>query len=76
MIDDELELDMPQNQAKLLIFSDTQWSGALQSTTFGFTEISGQNDDDVVFECESSLWVVRESLAQNCKRQHRTDILE
>ena len=55
MIDDELELDMPQSQAKLLIFSDTQWSGALQSTTFDFTEISGQNNDDVVFECESSL---------------------
>ena len=55
MIDDEMELNMPQNQAKLLIFSDTQWSGALQSTTFGFTEISGQNDDEIVFECESSM---------------------
>ena len=55
MIDDELELDMPQNQAKLLIFSDTQWSGALQSTTFDFTEVSGQNNDDIVFECESSM---------------------
>ena len=33
-IEDELEIEIPNNQAKLLIFSDTQWSGALQSSSF------------------------------------------
>ncbi len=55
MIQDELELEMPENQAKLLIFSDTQWSGALQSSSFDFTEINGNGNSDVVFSCESSL---------------------
>jgi len=42
-------------QAKLLIFSDTEWAGAFQSSNVDFTEISGQNDDDILFECNSSL---------------------
>ena len=55
IINDELEIDIPSNQAKLLIFSDTQWSGALQSSSFPFTEINGNNDDNIVFTCESSI---------------------
>ncbi len=46
---------MPEGQAKLLIFSDTQWAGAYQSSNTSVIEISGQNDDDVMFECNSSL---------------------
>ena len=55
IIKDELEMEIPNNQAKLLIFSDTQWSGALQSSSFPFTEIEGNNNDSVVFTCESSI---------------------
>ena len=55
MIQDELELEMPENQAKLLVFSDTQWSGALQSSSFDFTEINDSGNSDVLFTCESSL---------------------
>ncbi len=54
-ISEELEMTIPENQAKLLIFSDTQWSGALQSSSFPFTEIEGSNDDYVLFNCESSM---------------------
>ncbi len=53
-IKDELEMEIPNNQAKLLIFSDTQWSGAFQSSSFPFTEIKGDNDDSIVFTCDSS----------------------
>ena len=53
-IKEELESTIPENQAKLLIFSDTQWSGALQSSTFPFTEIDGNDDDFILFSCESS----------------------
>ena len=38
-IKNELEVEIPNNQAKLLIFSDTQWSGAFQSSSYPFTEI-------------------------------------
>ena len=54
-IKEELEKEIPNNQAKLLIFSDTQWSGAFQSTSFPFTEKNGNNDDSVIFACESSI---------------------
>ncbi len=54
-ISDELKSEMPKNQAKLLIFSDTQWSGAFQSSNIDFTEIDGQNDDSITFKCESSM---------------------
>ena len=53
-IDEELQMEIPNNQAKLLIFSDTVWSGAFQSTSYPFTEIEGNDDDSVVFTCESS----------------------
>jgi len=55
IIESELQLEIPDNNAKLLIFSDTQWSGALQSSSFGYTEINGQSDTSVIFGCESSL---------------------
>ena len=51
----ELEADIPGNQAKLLIFSDTTWTGAFQSSTAPFTEINGSNDDDFMFSCQNSL---------------------
>jgi len=55
IIESELQLEIPGNNAKLLIFSDTQWSGALQSSSFDFTEINGQDDTSVIFGCDSSL---------------------
>ena len=51
----ELEADIPSNQAKLLIFSDTAWTGAFQSSTAPFTEINGSNDDHMMFSCQNSL---------------------
>ncbi|MEO2265110.1 MAG: hypothetical protein ABGW49_04395, partial [Nitrosopumilus sp.] len=55
IIRSELKMEIPDGYAKLLIFSDTNWAGALQSSSFDFTEIDGQNDDSVLFGCESSL---------------------
>jgi len=54
-VQSELNEKIPDGQAKLLIFSDTEWAGAFQSSNIDFTEISGQNDDGVIFECNSSL---------------------
>ena len=54
-VQSELNNKIPDGQAKLLIFSDTEWAGAFQSSNIDFTEISGQNDDSVIFECNSSL---------------------
>jgi len=54
-VQSELNNKIPDGQAKLLIFSDTEWAGAFQSSNIDFTEISGQNDDGVIFECNSSL---------------------
>jgi hypothetical protein len=54
-IQEELQNEIPENQAKLLIFSDTDWSGALQSSSFEFTEINGSGDSDLIFDCTSSL---------------------
>ena len=54
IIQEELEKEIPENQAKLLIFSDTEWSGALQSTSYDFSEIVGQSDTSILFGCEPS----------------------
>jgi len=54
-IEAELRSEIPKGEAKLLIFSDTKWSGVLQSTSFDFTEIVGQNDRSIVFGCEPPL---------------------
>ena len=54
-IEAELRSEMPKGEAKLLIFSDTKWSGALDSTSSDYTEIVGQNDRSIVFACEPSL---------------------
>ena len=53
-IADELRKEVPDGKAKLLIYSDTNWSGAYQSTTFDFTEVSGQGDKSIIFGCEST----------------------
>jgi hypothetical protein len=53
-IESELKKEIPEGNAKLLIFSDTRWSGALQSSSFDFTEINGQGDKSIIFGCESS----------------------
>ena len=53
-VQSELNEKIPDGQAKLLIFSDTEWAGAFQSSSVDFTEIVGQNDDDVLFECNST----------------------
>lgn len=55
IVQSELDVEIPDGKAKLLIFSDTTWSGAFQSSNHDFTEISGQNDDDVLFGCDSTL---------------------
>ena len=54
IVQSELNEKIPDGQAKLLIFSDTEWAGAFQSSNVDFTEISGQNDDDILFECNST----------------------
>ena len=54
-IESELRLEIPEGKAKLLIFSDTEWSGALQSSGFDYTEIVGQRDKSIIFGCEPSL---------------------
>jgi hypothetical protein len=54
-VQSELNEQIPKGQAKLLIFSDTEWAGAFQSSNIDFTEISGQNDEDILFECNSSM---------------------
>lgn len=55
VIQSELRTEIPDGKAKLLIFSDTAWLGALQSSSFDYTDIGGKNDDSIVFGCESSL---------------------
>ncbi len=54
-IEEELQSEIPEGKAKLLIFSDTEWSGALQSSSFDYTEVDGKRDTSIVFGCESSL---------------------
>ena len=55
MVQSELNEEIPNRQAKLLIFSDTEWAGAFQSSNIDFTEIAGQNNEDVLFECNSNM---------------------
>ena len=55
IVQSELNEKIPDGQAKILIFSDTEWAGAFQSSSVDFTEIGGQNDDDILFECNSTL---------------------
>jgi len=50
----ELKSEIPEGKAKLLIFSDTKWSGALQASSFDYTEINGQHDRSIIFDCETS----------------------
>ncbi len=50
----ELKSEIPEGKAKLLIFSDTTWSGALQASSFDYTEINGQHDRSIIFDCETS----------------------
>jgi len=54
IIESELRKEIPDDKAKLLIFSNTQWSGAMESSSFEYTEIAGQGDKSVIFDCESS----------------------
>jgi len=51
----ELGSEIPEGKAKLLIFSDTEWSGAFQVSGFDVTEINGQRDRIIIFECEPVL---------------------
>ncbi len=53
-IESELKKEIPEGKAKLLIFSDTQWSGAMESSSFEYTEINGHRDQSIIFGCESS----------------------
>ena len=55
IVQSKLDMKMPDGKAKLLIFSNTDWSGAYQTSNVDFTEIVGQNNDEVIFECNSSL---------------------
>ena len=55
IVQSELDMEMPDGKAKLLIFSNTNWSGAYQTSNVDFTEIVGQNNDEVIFECNSTL---------------------
>jgi len=55
MIQAELSSEIPEGKAKLLIFSDTEWSGAFQVSGFDVTEINGQLDRIIVFECGPAL---------------------
>ncbi len=50
----ELRSEMPGGNAKLLIFSNTTWSGSF-NTLGEQTQIAGQGDKSIVFQCESSL---------------------
>lgn len=54
IIEAELRKEIPDDKAKLLIFSDTQWSGAMESSSFEYAEISGSADKSIIFDCESS----------------------
>jgi len=54
-VQSELQGDPHDGNAKLMIFSDTEWSGAFQSSSFEYTDVNGKNDDSFIFGCESSL---------------------
>jgi len=69
-IAEELGSEITGGKAKLLIFSDTKWSGALQASGFDYTEIVGQRDKSIIFGCESS--IIREGVFA-AKFQKMTD---
>jgi len=50
----ELRSEIPDGKAKLLIFSDTDWSGAFQASGLDYTETEGSNDKSIIFACDSS----------------------
>jgi len=50
----ELRSEIPDGKAKLLIFSDTDWSGAFQASGLDYTETEGHNDKSIIFACDSS----------------------
>ena len=54
IIQSELQTQIPDGKAKLMVFSNTDWSGAFQSSSFDYTEINGNSDEEVAFGCESS----------------------
>jgi len=54
-IQSELTSEIPDGKAKLLIFSDTNWSGALQASGFDYIEVSGLRDKSIIFPCEPTL---------------------
>ncbi len=54
IIQSELQTQIPDGKAKLMVFSNTDWSGAFQSSSFDYTEINGNSDEEVIFGCESS----------------------
>jgi len=54
IIEAELAKEIPEDKAKLLIFSNTQWTGAMESSSFEYAEINGNGDKSVIFGCESS----------------------
>jgi len=54
-IQSELRSEIPEGKAKLLIFSNTEWSGVFQVSGFDVTEINGQRDRIIIFECEPPL---------------------
>jgi len=51
----ELESEIPEGKAKLLVFSNTEWAGALQASGFDYTEINGEGDVTIIFGCETTL---------------------
>ena len=55
IIQSELQTQIPDGKAKLMVFSNTDWSGAFQSSSFDYTEINGNSDESVIFGCESSI---------------------
>jgi len=54
IIEAELAKEIPDDKARLLIFSNTQWTGAMESSSFEYAEINGNGDKSVMFACESS----------------------
>ena len=54
IIEAELAKEIPEDKARLLIFSNTQWTGAMESSSFEYVEINGNGDKSVIFACESS----------------------
>jgi hypothetical protein len=50
----ELKKQTADGTAKLLVFSNTKWTGALQSSTVEYTEINGNGDKIITFGCEST----------------------